>query len=279
MIMMNDNIKNNMQMTRIKALNHFLPLLLFFVSITAKAQLTDVRHEVEFDILNQFTVMEDGAGDLQPGYYYNLFHKGYKKLQGNGFGNPMTAKKNLRWLAEEVFKKEPDKAKAMRDTLKHRRNVEAANIADREVDMSLMGEKARFRGNMSTFKDNINKIQLYGGQAADKKEWMDVYNAFSCGFDAISEAYMPPGQRSKEYVALNKSLLERNGALVRQLTAMNGIREGMQFKKRTEVRADNNHKINNKYLAGDSMYHWGSIVGMSTATGGLGGGYIGLVRK
>lgn len=97
-------------MTRIKALNHFLPLLLFFVSITAKAQLADVRHEVEFDILNQFTVMEDGAGDLQPGYYYNLFHKGYKKLQGNGFGNPMTAKKNLRWLAEEVFKKEPDKA-------------------------------------------------------------------------------------------------------------------------------------------------------------------------
>lgn len=243
------------------------------------SQAVDYQYRTEYDILNQFTVMEDGAGDLKPGYYYDLYHKHYKELNGHGYGNPATAKKVLRWSAEEIFKKEPDKAEAMKDTLKHRRNIEVMNMAERKSDLSVMGEKKRFRNNMSVFKNNINNLMLYGGQAQDKQQWMEVYNAYSTGFNAISEAYMPAGERSKEYVALNKSLLQQNAVLVRQISALYAVKRGQELKKNSNTFKFRDEATGNKVIAYDRMNQWGSLAGITTPSGTVSGGRIGLVRK
>lgn len=256
-------------------------LLLFFMMVcsTSFSQGVDYQYRTERDILNQFTIMEDGVGDLYPGPWYDIFHHNYRGSNGHGYGNPLLAKKSIRWKTEEKFKKEPDKAEAIKDTLKHRRNIELTNMDDRKADLSVMGEKKRFRNNMSVFKNNINNLMLYGGQAQDKQQWMEVYNAYSSGFNAISEAYMPAGERSKEYVALNKSLLQQNAVLVRQITALYGVKKGQELKKNSNSKKYRDEATGNKVIAYDRMSQWGSLAGINVPSGSIGSSRIGLVRK
>lgn len=57
----------------------FSLVAMLFISTTSRAQGAEVTYIHEDDIMNQFTVMETGAGSLKPRKYYQLMHKSYQK--------------------------------------------------------------------------------------------------------------------------------------------------------------------------------------------------------
>lgn len=57
----------------------FSLVAMLFISTTSRAQGAEVTYIHEDDIMNQFTVMETGAGSLKPREYYQLMHKSYQK--------------------------------------------------------------------------------------------------------------------------------------------------------------------------------------------------------
>lgn len=130
-------------------------LLLLMSSSSLSAQ----TYNHESAIMNQFTVMEIGAGSLTPREYYNLTHKNYQKSA------TLTNKQSFRTKTQQNMLKEISLAENVDSVLTRRAKVEALNIANRTpgaADVAWQMEKGKIEGAMNIFQQNINKITLMG---------------------------------------------------------------------------------------------------------------------
>ena len=139
----------------------FSLVAMLFISTTSRAQGAEVTYIHEDDIMNQFTVMETGAGSLKPREYYQLMHKSYQKTAA------ATNKLSFRLENQVLTNKEVPLAEKVDSDLVKREKVEATNIATRTPgagDVAWMMEKGKIESKMNTFESNINKIVSYGGR-------------------------------------------------------------------------------------------------------------------
>ena len=135
-------------------------LLLMAVAAVAtsgvKAQSVTYNHDSPKQ--NQITVMETGTGALSPELYYTLLHNKYKKSAAS------KNKLSFRTLAGVNLYNQTDEAEAIDSALVKRAEIEALNVADRQIDLAWLAEGDKINAQMERFQRNIDRILLPGAQ-------------------------------------------------------------------------------------------------------------------
>lgn len=133
-------------------------LLLMAVAAVAtsgvKAQSVTYNHDSPKQ--NQITVMETGTGALSPELYYTLLHNKYKKSAAS------KNKLSFRTLAGVNLYNQTDEAEAIDSALVKRAEIEALNVADRQIDLAWLAEGDKINAQMERFQRNIDRILLAG---------------------------------------------------------------------------------------------------------------------
>lgn len=157
---------------------------------------------------NQITVMETGTGSLTPELYYWALHNSYRKSAAS------KNKLSFRTIAGANLYSQVDEAESIDSALVKRAEIEALNVADRQIDLAWLAEGDKINGQMERFKRNIDRILTVGGTPDDKERWTEYYHIYECAIDATRDAYMPNAQRKKEYLRIYEDVSRQNEILV-----------------------------------------------------------------
>ena len=174
-----------------------------------KAQSVTYNHDSPKQ--NQITVMETGTGALSPELYYTLLHNKYKKSAAS------KNKLSFRTLAGVNLYNQTDEAEAIDSALVKRAEIEALNVADRQIDLAWLAEGDKINAQMERLQRNIDRILLAGGTTDDKERWTEYYHVYQCAIKATKDAYMPNAQRKKEYLRIYEDVARQNEILVSYL--------------------------------------------------------------
>ena len=135
--------------------------------------------------MNQITVQEIGSGGLTPAFYYDALHNNYQKS---------AAKKNkqfFRTMAGVSAYQQVDVADSIKASLTQRAEIEALNIADRQIDIAWLAEGNKINSKLSDFQANIDRIVSAGGSVSDKTRWTEYYKMYKTAIKEMQDAYMP----------------------------------------------------------------------------------------
>ena len=201
-------------------------LLLMAVAAVAtsgvKAQSVTYNHDSPKQ--NQITVMETGTGALSPELYYTLLHNKYKKSAAS------KNKLSFRTLAGVNLYNQTDEAEAIDSALVKRAEIEALNVADRQIDLAWLAEGDKINAQNGTASaQHRPHPPLPGGTTDDRERWTEYYHVYQCAIDATKDAYMPNAQRKKEYLRIYEDVVRQNEILVGYLarrqnaTVANGL--------------------------------------------------------
>ena len=163
---------------------------------------------------NQITVMETGSGSLTPELYYTLLHNSYKKS---------AAEKNklaFRTTAGLAAYGQVEYADSIQSALTKRAEIEALNMADRQIDIAWLAEGSKITSQMEKLQKNIDRILLVGGTPTDKERWTEYYHVFDCAVNATKKAFMPNAQRKQEYLRIYADVTKHNEILVKYLVRL-----------------------------------------------------------
>lgn len=231
------------------------------LSLQASAQ-SYVTYNHDATKQNQITVQEIGAGSLTPEFYYWMFHNSYKKT---------AAQKNkisYRSLAGVAAYPQVEDADSVESSLKKRAEIEALNIADRQVDLAWLAEGSKLTSKLNDFQSNINRIVGAGGTFQDKERWNDYYHIFECAIKATQDAYMPNAQRKKEYLAIYADITKQNETLVAFLVQLSNKSKTADLLSATYEKPRHNGVI---ATAAHNRWRNASWTGTQNAGGGNGG--------
>ena len=100
------------------------------------------------------------------------------------------------------------------EDIRKRAEIEALNVADRQIDLAWLAEGDKVNEQMERFRRNIDRILPAGGSSDDKERWTEYYHIYQCAIDATQDAYMPNAQRKKEYLRIYEDVVRQNEILV-----------------------------------------------------------------
>ena len=188
---------------------------------------------------NQITVMETGSGSLTPELYYTLLHNSYKKS---------AAEKNklaFRTTAGLAAYGQVEYADSIQSALTKRAEIEALNMADRQIDIAWLAEGSKITSQMDKFQKNIDRILLVGGTPTDKERWTEYYHVFDCAVNATKKAFMPNAQRKQEYLRIYADVTKHNEILVKYLVRLHSKSQTDNLLTATDERNTNKTSIIN----------------------------------
>lgn len=210
---------------------------------TAFAQSVTYNHDSSKQ--NQITVMETGGGSLTPEFYYWMLHNSYRKS---------AAEKNklgFRTLAGINLYNQVDDAEKIDSALTKRAEIEALNVADRQIDLAWLAESSKINGQLDKMKANIDHIIPTGGTVNDKRRWEEMYNMYRCAVKATKDAYMPNAQRKKEYLRIYSDLTMHNETLLKYLVQLN-----TQSRTARLLAASNDRVVHKGSVISDAKSRW-----------------------
>ena len=189
-------------------------LTLCFAALTLTASAQSVTYNHDDAKMNQITVMEIGSGTLTPELYYWALHNSYQKSAASK--NKLT----YRSLAGASAYSQIDDAEAIDSALTERAEIEALNVADRELDIAWLAEGSKIETQLARFQQNINRILGVGGTLSDKERWQEYYYIYSCAISSTQDAYMPNARRKEQYLSIYADITRQNEILVKYLVQL-----------------------------------------------------------
>lgn len=235
-------------------------LTMLGIAVTGKAQ-SYVTYNHDSSKKNQITVMEIGSGSLSPDLYYQLLHNNYKKS---------AASKNklvFRTTAGIGAYNQVEYAEAIDSALTKRAEIEALNMADRQIDLAWKVEGSKINSKMNAFKSNIDRILPVGGSVGDKQRWTEYYHVYETAIKATKDAYMPNAKRKKMYLQIYADVAKQNETLVKQLLQMSNASKTKEL-----LTANGNYQTANKRsIISNASSKWreaGMTVRNDTSSGG-----------
>lgn len=192
----------------------YIPVLMVALALSAKAQKITYNHDDAK--MNQITVQETGAGSLTPSLYYQLLHNRYRKTAN------AENKMSFRTSAGISAYQQIDDAEKLDSSFVKRAEIEALNMADRQVDLAWIAEGRKIESKLEDFQRNINRLVSAGGKNAHVTLWREYYNKFTTAVTAIKQSYMPNSQRKKEYLQIYNDINEANDNLLRFIVLLHG---------------------------------------------------------
>lgn len=235
----------------------YIPVLLMAFALSASSQKITYNHDDAK--MNQITVQETGAGSLTPSLYYQLLHNRYRKTAN------AENKMSFRTTAGISAYQQIDDAGKLDSSFVKRAEIEALNMADRQVDLAWMAEGRKIEAGLENFQRNINRLVTAGGKNAHVSLWREYYNKFTTAVTAIKQSYMPNSQRKKEYLRIYKDITEANENLLRFLVQLHGRGETSRLLAASYTKPDRRGEI-----AKAAMNRWRGA-GWSTKPNGNGG--------
>ena len=184
--------------------------------------------------MNQITVQEIGSGGLTPAFYYDVFHRSYQRSAASK--NKLT----YRSLAGVAGWQQVEDADSVKSSLEKRAEIEALNVADRQIDLAWVAEGTKITNKLNDFQNNINRIVGAGGTFNDKERWENYYNIFQCSIKATQDAYMPNAQRKKEYLAIYADICKENETLIKFIVQLNNRSRTKELLEATSSRPKRN---------------------------------------
>lgn len=241
---------------KIKVLRTALCVLSFGFFFNSHAQ-SYVTYNHDDAKMNQITVQEIGAGGLTPAFYYDVFHNSYQKSAA------AKNKLGFRTLAGVAAWQQIEDADSVETSMKKRAEIEALNIADRQIDIAWLAEGNKIESKLNDFQNNINRIVSAGGSFNDKERWTEYYNIFQTSIKETKDAYMPNAQRKKEYLAIYADICKQNETLVAYIVQINN-------RKKTEelLSATNNRTSHKSEFATAAYNRWRSSAWGNSNNGG-----------
>lgn len=241
---------------KIKTLRTALCVLSFGFFFNSHAQ-SYVTYNHDDAKMNQITVQEIGAGGLTPAFYYDVFHNSYQKSAA------AKNKLGFRTLAGVAAWQQIEDADSVETSMKKRAEIEALNIADRQIDIAWLAEGNKIESKLNDFQNNINRIVSAGGSFNDKERWTEYYNIFQTSIKETKDAYMPNAQRKKEYLAIYADICKQNETLVAYIVQINN-------RKKTEelLSATNNRTSHKSEFATAAYNRWRSSAWGNSNNGG-----------
>lgn len=210
---------------------------------------------------NQITVMETGGGSLTPEFYYWMLHNSYRKS---------AAEKNklgFRTLAGINLYNQVDDAEKIDSALTKRAEIEALNVADRQIDLAWLAESSKINGQLDKMKANIGHIIPTGGTVNDKRRWEELYNMYRYAVKVTKDAYMPNAQRKKEYLRIYADLTAQNETLLKYLVQIN-----TQSRTASLLAASNDRVVHKGNVISDAKSRWQENMRGVRGTAGNGSG-------
>ena len=233
--------------------------MVVMTATTAFAQSVTYNHDSSKQ--NQITVMETGGGSLTPEFYYWMLHNSYRKS---------AAEKNklgFRTLAGISLYNQVDDAEKIDSALTKRAEIEALNVADRQIDLAWLAENSKINVQLDKMKANIGYIIPTGGTVNDKRRWEELYNMYRCAVKATKDAYMPNAQRKKEYLRIYSDLTIQNETLLKYLVQLN-----TQSRTASLLAASNDRVVHKGNVISDAKSRWQeNLKGVRGNTGTDGG--------
>lgn len=159
--------------------------------------------------MGQIQVMELGAGSLTPDIYYSITHSSYKK----GAKAATSVKNTLRMAANVASMPQVEYADSIKADLEGRAKIEAANIADRQIDLAWLTEGEKIQSKLWAFKSNIGSLN---GKTSNEEitAWEDLVKMYDFAIKTTKKAYMPNSERQKQYLAIYDELTTSNDNLL-----------------------------------------------------------------
>ena len=232
-------------------------ILIMAIATTIKATAQSVTYNHDSSKQNQITVMETGGGSLTPEFYYWLLHNNYQKT---------AAEKNklgFRTLAGINLYNQVDDAEKIDSALTKRAEVEALNVADRQIDLAWLAESSKINGQLDKMKANIDHIIPTGGTINDKRRWEELYNMYQCAVKATKDAYMPNAQRKRQYLSIYADLTTQNETLLKYLVQLN-----TQSQTTALLAATNDRVVHKGSIISDAKSRWQeNMKGVRSSTG------------
>ena len=220
-----------------------------------KAQIVTYNHDAAK--MNQILVMETGGGCLTPEFYYWLLHNNYRKT---------AAEKNklgFRTLAGINLYNQVDDAEKIDSALTKRAEVEALNVADRQIDLAWLAKSSKINGQLDKMKANIDHIIPTGGTVNDKRRWEELYNMYQCAVKATKDAYMPNAQRKRQYLSIYADLTAQNETLLKYLVQLN-----TQSQTTALLAASNDRVVQKGSIISEAKSRWQeNMKGVRSSTG------------
>lgn len=252
---------------KIKTLRTALCALLFGFFFNSHAQ-SYVTYNHDDAKMNQITVQEIGAGGLTPAFYYDVFHNSYQKSAA------AKNKLGFRTLAGVAAWQQIEDADSVETSMKKRAEIEALNIADRQIDIAWLAEGNKIESKLNDFQNNINRIVSAGGSFNDKERWTEYYNIFQTSIKETKDAYMPNAQRKKEYLAIYADICKQNETLIAYIVQINN-------RKKTEelLSATNNRTSHKAEFATAAYNRWRSSAWGNSNNGGGNGGEGNIIEE
>ncbi len=209
-----------------------------------KAQMVTYNHDAAK--MNQILVMETGGGCLTPEFYYWLLHNNY-----------------IRTLAGINLYNQVDDAEKIDSALTKRAEVEALNVADRQIDLAWLAESSKINGQLDKMKANIDHIIPTGGTVNDKRRWEELYNMYQCAVKATKDAYMPNAQRKRQYLSIYADLTAQNETLLKYLVQLN-----TQSQTTALLAATNDRVVQKGSIISEAKSRWQeNMKGVRSSTG------------
>ena len=206
-----------------------LPLL------SARAQYVTYNHDETK--MYQVTVMETGVGSLTPRAYYSLVHNKYYQDAAE------TNKLRYRSEAAAHGTVQVGISEQIDTSLAKRAEVEALNMADRQVDLAWQAEGPKIQSRLEAFNRNIARLTEVGGNAGDLTLWQERYQLFQTAVSAIRDSYMPNAERKKEYLAIYRDITEHNNTLIAYIVSVDSRERTKDHLEATLERPDRNGEI------------------------------------
>ena len=156
----------------------------------------------------QVTVMETGVGELTPRAFYSIVHNRYYQNAAE------TNKLRYRSEAAAHGTVQVGISETIDTSLTKRAEVEAMNMADRQVDLAWQAEGPKIQSRLEAFNRNMARLTEVGGNAADLTVWQERYHLFQTAVNAIRNSYMPNAERKKQYLAIYDEITRKNETLI-----------------------------------------------------------------
>ena len=215
--------------------NILIILTLLLPFFHAGAQYVTYNHDETK--MNQVTVMETGAGELTPALFYSVVHNKYYQTAAE------TNKLRYRSEAAAHGSVQVGISEQVDTSLAKRAEVEALNMADRQVDLAWQAEGPKIQSRLEAFNRNIERLSDVGGNAGDITLWQERYNLFQTAINAIRNSYMPNAERKKEYLAIYRDITERNNTLIAYIVTVDSRERTKDHLEATIERPNRNAEI------------------------------------
>ena len=206
-----------------------LPLL------SARAQYVTYNHDETK--MYQVTVMETGVGELTPRAFYGVVHNRYYQDAAE------TNKLRYRSEAAAHGTVQVGISETIDTSLTKRAEVEALNMADRQVDLAWQAEGPKIQSRLEAFNRNIARLTEVGGNADDLSLWQERYHLFQTAINAVRNSYMPNAERKKEYLAIYRDITDKNNTLIAYIVTVDSRERTKDHLEATLERPNRNAEI------------------------------------